>query len=79
MKVTVKYFAILKDERGIDQEVVEGEFSSAKDLYNYLKESTDLSLCLSKLKVAVNDEFSTWDKELNDGDTVVFIPPVAGG
>ncbi|MDG1462804.1 MAG: MoaD/ThiS family protein, partial [Gammaproteobacteria bacterium] len=30
-------------------------------------------------KVAVNDEFSSWDASLSDGDHVVFIPPVAGG
>jgi len=31
------------------------------------------------LKVAVNEEFAAWDRELADGDRVVFIPPVAGG
>jgi Molybdopterin converting factor, small subunit len=30
-------------------------------------------------KIAVNDEFSDWDIELNDGDRLVFIPPVTGG
>jgi molybdopterin converting factor small subunit len=31
------------------------------------------------MKVAINDEFSEWNSELADGDSVVFIPPVAGG
>jgi len=31
------------------------------------------------LKVAVNTEFSDWSRRLISGDTVVFIPPVAGG
>jgi len=31
------------------------------------------------LKVAVNEQFSDWSHLLRDGDTVVFIPPVAGG
>jgi molybdopterin converting factor small subunit len=31
------------------------------------------------MKVAINDEFSAWDTALNDGDRLVFIPPVAGG
>ena len=30
-------------------------------------------------KIAVNDEFSDWDIELNEGDRLVFIPPVTGG
>jgi molybdopterin synthase sulfur carrier subunit len=29
--------------------------------------------------VAVNTEFADWSRRLNAGDTVVFIPPVAGG
>jgi molybdopterin converting factor small subunit len=31
------------------------------------------------LKVAINDEFAAWDTQLASGDTIVFIPPVAGG
>jgi molybdopterin converting factor small subunit len=31
------------------------------------------------LRVAVNDEFGDWRARLSDGDTVVFLPPVAGG
>ena len=31
------------------------------------------------LKVAVNTEFADWSRPLAAGDTVVFIPPVAGG
>ena len=27
----------------------------------------------------VNDEFGDWSQPLKDGDTVVFLPPVAGG
>ncbi|HHQ15009.1 MAG TPA: MoaD/ThiS family protein [Chromatiales bacterium] len=34
---------------------------------------------LGQLKVAINDEFADWEAHLNDGDSVVFIPPVAGG
>ena len=32
-----------------------------------------------QLRVAVNTEFCDWQAPLNSGDTVVFIPPVAGG
>ena len=33
----------------------------------------------AQLKVALNSEFSDWQTPLKHGDTVVFIPPVAGG
>ena len=34
---------------------------------------------MTSVKVAINDEFADWDRQLQDGDCVVFIPPVAGG
>ena len=79
MKVTVKYFAALKDERGTGEETLDNSPATPALLYSQLKELHDFSFCTSKLKVAVNDEFSDWDSSLKDGDTVVFIPPVAGG
>jgi molybdopterin converting factor small subunit len=36
-------------------------------------------LSADSLKVAVNERFSDWQHALADGDTVVFVPPVAGG
>jgi molybdopterin converting factor small subunit len=36
-------------------------------------------LTAEQLKVALNSEFSDWQTPLRHGDTVVFIPPVAGG
>lgn len=29
--------------------------------------------------VAVNDEYASWSRQLQDGDVVAFIPPVSGG
>jgi molybdopterin converting factor subunit 1 len=79
MKLTVKYFAALRDERGLDEEVLEIEVQTPKELYEWLQQKHDLSLCRSKLKVALNDEFADWGDQLCANDVVVFIPPVAGG
>ena len=79
MKLTVKYFAALRDERGVDEESIDGDLATASEVYKFLKSEHGLTFCSSKLKVAINDEFAQWDTSLSDGDVIVFIPPVAGG
>ncbi len=79
MKINVIYFAILQDERGLAAEALETNATNPGDLYSELKEAHGFSLTKCRLKVAVNDEFATWDSKLSEDDNVVFIPPVAGG
>lgn len=78
-KITVQYFAVLREQRGLSEEVLETAASTPRDLYRSLKDKYKFSLETSSLRVAVNDEFSTFDHKLLDGDTIVFIAPVAGG
>ena len=49
------------------------------ELYEELRRRRGLTLAPEFLRVAVNDEFGDWRSLLADGDTVVFLPPVAGG
>ena len=79
MKINITYFAILQDERGLPSESLETSAANPAELYAELKDLHSLSLTKCRLKVAVNDEFADWDSPLNEGDNVVFIPPVAGG
>ena len=37
------------------------------------------TMSMNHVRLAVNDAFVDWSTPLNDGDAVVFIPPVAGG
>jgi molybdopterin converting factor subunit 1 len=77
-KITVEYFAVLREQAGLDREVVETDGATAADLYAELQQRHSFA-DRTTLKVAVNDEFSDWNESLSDGDSVVFIPPVAGG
>ena len=52
---------------------------TAQQLYVELREKYNFSLPLDFIKVAINEEFRSWDTELKPNDRVVFIPPVAGG
>lgn len=77
--VQVHYYAVLREERGKATEPVETCAETVLDLYQELRQKYGFKLSGDLLKVAVNDEYRKWDSELKSGDTVVFIPPVAGG
>ena len=79
MKVTVRYFAILREQAGISEEMLETETATPSELYEEIAGSRGLTLGREMLKVVVNEAFVQMDHSLQDGDAVVFIPPVAGG
>lgn len=78
-KVTVQYFAVLRDQRGTASEQVQTHAATAGELYTELSARHSLTVKPEFLKVALNDEFAPWTAPLKDGDKVVFITPVAGG
>jgi sulfur-carrier protein len=79
MIIQLYYFAILQDQRGLSEEKLEIETQSVDALYTSLKGKYGFTLEKSALRVSVNQAFVAWDTELQDGDEVVFIPPVSGG
>jgi molybdopterin converting factor subunit 1 len=79
MKLTVIYFAQLKDRSGRSSEEVELTGSTASDLYHSLDGRYHFGLERDHLRVAINEEYADWNSTLKDGDSVSFIPPVAGG
>ncbi|MFC4527208.1 MoaD/ThiS family protein [Dyella halodurans] len=77
--VHLQYYAQLREQAGMSGEQVNTAASSLRELYEELRLRRGFSLAAEVLKVAVNAQFSAWDRPLRDGDTIVFIPPVAGG
>ena len=78
-RIKVQYYAILREQAGRSDESVVTGAHTPRDLYNELKSRYPFSLAPEMLRVAVNAEFGEWSQRLADGDSVVFIPPVAGG
>jgi molybdopterin converting factor subunit 1 len=76
--IHIEYFAVLREHAGVERETVETEAATPADVYAELTERYSFPE-FQTVKVAVNDEFASWDAGLQDGDTLVFIPPVAGG
>jgi molybdopterin synthase sulfur carrier subunit len=80
MAITVLYFASLADEANCHEEkITVPQSTSLTELYEQLRQKYRFSRAQSELRVAVNDYFAKWTDEIYDGDSVVFITPVAGG
>jgi molybdopterin converting factor small subunit len=77
--ITVEYYAALREARGCSSETIETGAETAGDLYAELAAAHAFSLRPEQLRVIVNEAFVPWETPLRDHDTVVFIPPVAGG
>jgi molybdopterin converting factor subunit 1 len=75
----VQYFALLREQAGRSEEQVTTAATTPLELYAELQRRYPFQLTREQLKVAVNAEFRDWATPLADGDSVVFIPPVAGG
>lgn len=77
--VKVQYYALLREQAGRSEEALVTGAGTPRELYEELRARYPFSLAPEMLRVAVNAEFGEWSQPLADGDSVVFIPPVAGG
>jgi molybdopterin-guanine dinucleotide biosynthesis protein A len=79
MQLKIQYFALMREQAGRSEETLETSAATPADLYAELAHRHPFTLGPDQLKVAVNSEFADWSRPLENGDAVVFIPPVAGG
>lgn len=78
-KVDITYFAILREQRRLSREQLETSAATPEELYAELQQAHKFTLDSSLIKAAVNGAFVPMEQPLNDGDAIVFVPPVAGG
>jgi len=78
-RLTVQYYALLREQAGRREESLVSAARTPRELYAELAPRYRFTLPPEMLRVAVNAEFSDWSTPLREGDAVVFIPPVAGG
>ena len=79
MTISVQYFAILREQRGVAQENLTTTAATPGALYDELRAQHRFTLPGDRVRAAVNDVFVESGAQLREGDRVVFIPPVAGG
>lgn len=77
--IRIQYYAIFREARGKSSESVTTGAQTPRELFEELHLDSAFPFDAQRLKVALNDEFASWDAALSSGDTVVFIAPVSGG
>lgn len=79
MTITVCYYGLLAERRGLSSEKLSVSTSTPALLYQELNRAHALGLSIADFRVAVNDEFVAWDSLLKDNDSVALLPPMSGG
>lgn len=78
-RVTLLYFAALRDAAGVERETLDTAAPTLRALYDDARARHGLSFAAETLRVAVGDAFARWDDAPRDGDEIAFIAPVSGG
>lgn len=77
--ITVLYFGLLAERRGLAQEQLATTAATPEALYAELDRLHGLGLSTADFRAAVNDEFVGWNHPLGENDTVALLPPMSGG
>lgn len=78
-RVTLLYFASLRDAAGRDSEAVDTAAPDLAALYAEAAARHGLHWPRERLRVAMDRAFARWDDPVRDGSEVAFVPPVSGG
>ncbi len=79
MNVSVRYFALFREQAGCASETIDWAGGTAAKLFQMMAEKHPALQSQAAALVAINDEMRDWETTLNEGDEVLFFPPVAGG
>jgi MoaD family protein len=79
MRVHVRYFAVFRDAVGTDNEWVETAACSARELFAEMAARHPGLQHEPASLVAINEGMADWEAPFDEGDEILFFPPVAGG
>lgn len=77
--ITVRYFAMFREHAGVGEETLSLDVTTAQDVFERTRLRHGSAEPTSHCKVAINDTMADWTSVVDDGDTVLLFPPVAGG
>lgn len=70
---------MFRENAGIAEETLALDVETAADVFAATRDRHGSDEPLGHCKVAINDVMAEWATPVNDGDTVLLFPPVAGG
>ena len=77
--IHIKYFALFREQAQTGAETISTSAETVADLYQELATQYGFSLGVENIRVSINEAYSDLNTTLTENDSVVFIPPVAGG
>lgn len=84
-KITIRYFARLREQLGAEQEVLEVDdtvetIAQLKTMLTSRGETWQKAMTSApSILAAVNQTMASQTQSINDGDEVAFFPPLTGG
>lgn len=81
MRVTVQYYARLRELAGVREWIAEvADRSTIADVWRACVVAHPAAAVLEgRVSSALNADFAPFDTSVADGDEVAFLPPVSGG
>ena len=79
MQIKVRYFALFREQVGVESESVDWPGGTAAELFQQMANKHTALIPEAAALVAINEEMSGWETPLSEGDEILFFPPVAGG
>lgn len=77
--VRLEFFAQIREDLGTAAESFQTECTTAAELYDELEAKYRFRSTRSVTRVAINEQLTSWESPIHDGDTVVFLTPFGGG
>ena len=78
--ITVEYYGRLTAATGSSREILtDSDINNVSELIEYIGNKYDIENSLEGCVAAVNDQLSSADTALHNGDVVALLPPVSGG
>ncbi len=77
--VRVRLFASLRDAMGWSEQLVTPDPGSRTPLALWHQLGLEPAAPPAGVRVAINQQFASWEAPLAGGDELAFLPPISGG